>query len=231
MSEIRRSRYVRDDEHNPYAAPEADFSPEAEGRELVDEAEQIRREYQKHEINVKSIGLLYYLSAAFCVLMAVAFVLGGSRMANRENPIGPGGVSQFLVGLGIFVGLIGGLNIAIGIGLRRLRSWSRWGAVIQTSLGLLMLGIRSLSLLASGHSPDELVGQLLAILLSVYVLSLLLSPKSPMIFSAEYQDVIAQTPHIRTGTSVLVKVLLGFVGILLLFAFIGGLLAALQGNR
>ena len=57
-----------------------------------------------------------------------------------------------------------------------------------------------------------------------YILYLLLSPKGSMVFSDEYKEIIARTPHIRYKSSCLMVFLIVFVVVLVvigLFAFIG----------
>lgn len=230
MSEISHFPSARDDQ-NPFAAPEADLSPGAEGREAIEEAEQIRREYQKHEANVKSIGLLYYLGAGLFGLACIGSLVGLTLLSRLEGAANVVAFRSYFVGIGIGFGLIAVVGFALGFGLRRLLNWARWGAVIQTSLVLVLIVLGMLNLLVTEGSRVEMLGQFLPLLLWIYILSVLISPKNQVVFAPAYKEVIAQTPHIRTGTSLLVKILLAIVGGLILIAFILAFLAAMQSNH
>jgi len=85
-------------------------------------AEQIRNDHLKHEASIKSVGVLYFLAAAFLIL---AGVLG--LTANQ----GAG------VGLGLFCLAIGAAQIWVGIGLRGLKPWARIPTGILSGVGLL----------------------------------------------------------------------------------------------
>lgn len=224
MPDTPRSRY-RAELDNPFAAPEADLSAGAEGREVPDDAEQIRREYQRHEANVKSVGLLQYLGAIVCGILSFGLLMALPRLGSdgrfREE------MRPFFVGMTIGFGLFAVVNAFLGYGLRRFRNGARWTVVVLTSIGALMYGIGTLRLLAQGAEAPEILGNVMALLISVYILSILTSPKNAMVFSPEYQAIIAETPHIKTGTSLVVKVLLAVVGGLVLL----GVLAALLANR
>lgn len=167
------------------------------------DAEDIRNEHIKHEASIKSIGILYGLGAVAMLVMGVVFMFSLLGTASRA----PSGQSEpaFLLGFGAIFVVLGGLQLAVAIGLRRLKPWARVVAGIFSGIGLM--------------------GFPLGTLINGYILYLLFSQKGKMVFSEEYQDVIAQTPHIKYRTSVLVWIFLGLVVFLLLF----GLLAAFRG--
>lgn len=178
-------------QENPYAAPQTD--PFLEGAE-VSSAEAIRKEHIKHEASVKSIGLLYAIGAFFLLLggagLFVLFFLTAAGQAGGAEPDGVSFVftlilSCFYVGLGVLQGFMAS-------GLRKLKPWARWAAVVFSVLGL--------------------IGFPIGTLISAYFLYLLLSEKGTMVFSPEYKDIIAQTPHIKYQTSrVLLVVLILFL--------------------
>jgi GYF domain 2 len=85
-------------------------------------AEQIRLEHIKHEASVKSVGFLYFLSAAILIL------IGSLGVASS------GGRGMALV---LFFLVIGVAQIWVGIGLRGLKSWARVPTGILSGLGLL----------------------------------------------------------------------------------------------
>ena len=55
-----------------------------------------------------------------------------------------------------------------------------------------------------------------------YILYLLLSAKATTIFSAEYKTIIAQTPHIKYRTSLVVKIVLVLFVAVIVLAVVGG---------
>jgi hypothetical protein len=93
--------------------------------------------------------------------------------------------------------LTGIAHLVLAYGLRRLRSWARWPTVVLSFIGLL--------------------GFPLGTLISALILANLLGKKAAMVFSPEYKDIIAATPHVKYKTSIIVKVFL----VLLLLALIG----------
>jgi hypothetical protein len=77
------------------------------------------------------------------------------------------------------------------------RSFRRWGRVV----GCVLSGI-------------GLLGFPIGTLINAYILYLFLSKKGRTVFSPEYQDVIAATPHVKYRTSIIVWILLALVGAL-----------------
>lgn len=182
---------------NPYAAPpiEADlamaYSPF--GADLSQD-EQIRHEYLSHEASVRSVGILYYLGAFFLgigSLSTVAFFLLPVLLSSGDSQMGsPDNLAFAIVIPAILLALYGLLTVLFFFtarGLRRLQPWSRISSGILSGLGLLQFPIGTL--------------------INVYILYLLLSPKGGMVFSPEYREIIARTPHIKCKTSLLVKIL------------------------
>lgn len=216
------------DEANPYAykAPEAEPPSEIEDQEPAQGAEAIRWEYQGHESEVRSIGLLYYLMAGFLGITSVAMLGLGFTLAAQDQPREPGPppLSDHLIAFGILIGLMAMINILLGLGIRRLRNWARWLVLVQTILGSGTIAAGTLSQLQIEGPQVSMLGPAVILLISAYIISLLASPKSRVIFSAEYREVIAQTPEIRTGVSPTMKLLLFVTGALFLLAFLGGLL-------
>ena len=83
-----------------------------------------------------------------------------------------------------------------GIAIRRLRKWSRVVATIFACIGLLGFPVGTL--------------------ISAYILYLLLSAQGTMVFSSEYQQIIAETPHVKYQSSKAVKWIL----IIMVFIFL-----------
>ena len=156
------------------------------------DAESTRKMYLNHEASVKGVGSLYILGGGLGVL-GLLLLFGGVAFGG-----GIGG--QEMVVLVLFGG-IGVVQLIAGLGLRRLSSTSR-------VLGSVIAGI-------------GLIGFPIGTLISAYILYLLLGAKGKVVFSPEYQQVIAQTPHIKYRTSKVVWVLL----IVVLLIIVLGLVA------
>lgn len=181
---------------NPYASPASDaktFDTQGE----TSQAEAIRREHIGHETSLKSVGLLYLLGAILLLPSGgiALFVAATTDMAAEERVI--------VMGFSVFYLVMGVLFCALFSGFRKLRSWVKIPATIVAAIGLL--------------------GFPLGTLINGYILWLMHSQKGSMVFSSAYQDIIAQTPHVKYRTSPAVWILLLVVGLLL----IGGCLAGI----
>jgi hypothetical protein len=111
----------------------------------------------------------------------------------------------FALGAALFLLTVGGLQLWVGLGLRKLRPWTRIAAGILSGIGLIAFPLGTL--------------------INGYILYLLFSKKGSTVFSADYQRVIADTPHIKYRTSILVWIVLG----LLVLVVVGGIAAAVMG--
>src|SRR3954471_16602837 len=88
----------------------------------LNSSEQIRREHLNHEASVKSVGLLYFLGAAFLLLACVAVFATDNAITTVVT----------VVILCVSAGMIW-----TGFGLRKLRPWARIASRIISGLGLL----------------------------------------------------------------------------------------------
>ena len=143
-----------------------------------DDIEAYRQLYLNHEASVKSIGSLYLLGAIICIPTGVVMAL---TVANRNANL-----PAEMIGIGLFYTAIGITQMVVGLGLRNLKTWARWVAAVISLPGLAVIPIGTL--------------------ISAIILYLLISKKSAIVFSSEYKDVIAQTPHIKYRTSIIVWV-------------------------
>lgn len=169
-----------------------------EGMSMDSNAEVLRRQYIRHEAGVKSVGLLYLLGGA-------GFLLGGfgvlaGALGRLEN------LSEVLLPAALMT-LIGALMIYTAINIRKLKRWTRIPIGILSGIGLLGFPVGTL--------------------INLYILYLVFSQKGQMVYSEEYQQVIAQTPHIKYRTSILIWILLGIV----LLIVVAGLIAAMTSRR
>lgn len=173
-------------ESNPYAPPQVTIL--SAPRSEIEEAEAIRKEHIKVEATVKSVGTLYYLGAFMFIVFGLmtAFVPSMDKSAGQGEALF---ISVFVLAFGIAYGVL-------GYGLRRLLSWARWPTVALSFIGL--------------------IGFPVGTLISILILVNLLGKKATLVFSPEYKDIIAATPHVKNKTSIIVKVLL----VLLLLALL-----------
>jgi hypothetical protein len=104
----------------------------------------------------------------------------------------------FYLGLGILQG-------ATAMGIRKLQNWARYVAVVFSVIGLLGFPIGTI--------------------ISAYFLYLLLSQKGTMVFSDEYKEIIAATPHLKYKTSIIVIILLILLVVILVFGALALVLA------
>lgn len=187
-------------QNNPYAAPVATMS----ATPAASQAENIRNQYLSHEASVKSVGLLYMLGGGITMLLGVGYLFGGiSLLTGGQEEFAQ--IGPILAGVGAFCMLLGGLQIYSAISLRKLGAPGRIIATIFSGIGLLGFPIGTL--------------------ISGYILYLLWSAKGNFVFAPEYKNVIAQTPHIKYKTSIVVWILLG----LLVLLFAGAIMAAFVG--
>lgn len=164
-------------------------------------SEQIRQEHIKHEASVKSIGLLYFLSAGFLILSGTIAVTSARGVAES--------VAAALVLLAFAAGFI-----TVGIGLSRLKPWARIAGAIFSGLSLFIC--TPVALLARGAG-----GVAFGAIINAYALYLLLSRKGKTVFSDGYKQVIQDTPHIKYRTSILVWIVGGLVLLILLMGVLG----------
>ena len=96
-------------------------------------------------------------------------------------------------------------QLAAGWGVRGLRKWGQVVGCVLSALGLLAFPVGTL--------------------INLYVLYLLLSKKGRTIFSPEYREVVAATPHVKYKTSILVWIFLALLVALVAAAFLVPMLA------
>ena len=139
----------------------------------LNDPEGIRLAYIGHEASVKSVGTLYVLGA---VLIGLSAIFNLWVMFS-----GGGGATEASWATIAFLAIISALQFQVGSGLRKLKKSSR-------AIGAILAGI-------------GLLGFPIGTIISAYILYLLMSRKGTMVFSPEYQQVIAATPHIKYKSS------------------------------
>ncbi len=183
-------------EQNPYESPKSDistFPQPGQGEEGSSQAEQIRRGYLNHEANVRSVGLLFYVSTGFFSFAAIATLRYAPAMAIRHFAFG----------------IVAGFA---GYGLRRLKSWARIPAAILIGLGLVNMA-RALT-----SSPADALGNGLGAAIYLYVLFLVWGTRGRYVCSDEYRAIVAQTPHIKYKPSIIVKICAGLLLLVVVLA-------------
>ncbi|NNE00926.1 MAG: hypothetical protein HKN47_26725 [Pirellulaceae bacterium] len=181
---------------NPYA-PTTNISAEPIA---TDDVEAYRRKYLNHEASVKSIGVLYLLGAIFMVPAGLFITV--AAFVDPPQGDAPGAIFMALLGL-LYLGL-GVLQGSAGIGLRKLKPWARVVGIIFSVIGLLAIPLGTI--------------------IAAYFLYLLLSQKGQIVFSDQYKEVIAQTPHIKYKTSIIVWIFLVLLVLLIALGVAGALL-------
>ncbi len=163
-----------------------------------DNAEELRQNHLSHEAHVKAVGFLYIVAG--CLFGISGCTVAFDPETSRRHQFAP------LYGL---LGLTFALTlISTGMGLRKLRPWSRTLSGVIAGVGLLIFPVGTL--------------------VNGLVLYLLFSDKGSMVFSDLYRRVIAATPHLKYRTPILIWILLGLV--LLLF-IAGAFYAAFSGSH
>jgi hypothetical protein len=160
----------------------------------------IRRQYLSHEASVKSMGTLYFLGS---IILTISGVMNLLTISSKS-----GGIFGVVMAA-LFLGLAA-LQFWLGRGLRRLDGGVRIVAIVFAAIGLLGFPIGTL--------------------ISGYFLYLLVSQKGQMVFSPQYQDIIAATPHVKYKTSVVVWILLGLVVLLVVFGIGAALLSSARNH-
>jgi hypothetical protein len=112
------------------------------------------------------------------MMVIVGFLSATSAIPSSTN---------FAIGGGVVFFSLGVILVCTGIGLRKLKRWARVVSAILSGFGLLRFPVGTF--------------------INAYVLYLLLSKKGRMVFSQEYQRIIAETPDIKYKTSLLIWIL------------------------
>lgn len=128
------------------------------------------------------------VGALYYLGAGIAVLAGGSFLASGADA---GGLGAIMLAFGV-------AGLFVGWGLRALRRWSQVVGSVMAAFGLLGFPVGTI--------------------INLYILYLFLSKKGRTVFSPEYQDVIAATPHVKYRTSIIVWIFLALILGLLLFA-------------
>ncbi|GAC1449202.1 MAG: hypothetical protein NVSMB9_32940 [Isosphaeraceae bacterium] len=210
---------------NPYAPPDAALgeAPVLASSELA-EAEATRRIDLNPEASVRSLGSLHLLGAILSLLGLIA--VGGFLVSQLAGGSATPMSNVFIVVMVLYLAVVGGISLALGLGLRKLQPWARWVDTAFIGLSIAANVVQVVSGSRQGLPMPAILGMLFgSSLIPGYMLYLLLSRKATVIFSPEYREIIRKTPHIQYKTSCLVKgviiVFLAVIGFAIAAAFIG----------
>lgn len=178
---------------SPYAPPRAVV---VDAPATGSEAELTRREHIRHEVQLKSVGALYYLGGALMLFGAISILFtllaAGSRPGTTHAPR----MDALFVGIVVLYFVLGTGALFLGWGFRRLKPWVRIPGGILAALGL--------------------IGFPVGTLINGWILYLMFGKKGQVVLGPDYQAVIEATPHIRYQRSVGDWIALGIVVVLLL---------------
>jgi hypothetical protein len=158
---------------NPHAPPHLPIEPAPTHQGTV---EAVRREHLEREASIQALALLFYLIGGL-TLIATVFALATRSNAGLEiRPAVWGIVDVLAYTAGIAA------TVAVGYGLRRLRSWVRVPAIVLGIIGSLSFPFGTL--------------------IFPYFLYVLLSAKGKRVLAPDYAAVVAATPSMRYPRSV-----------------------------
>lgn len=163
---------------NPYAAPQAVVDDVAPGQS---HAETVRRAHVRHEVQIRSVGSLYYLSTFFMLIAGAGLLFSPIQVEGPAPVIWVGAL--YLV-LGLAFGFL-------AHGFRRLRPWVRIPGAILSGLGLLAIPVGTL--------------------VNGWILYAMFSKKGRTILDPSYDAILRATPHIRYVRSLGDKIALGIL--------------------
>ncbi len=112
---------------NPYAAPSTDATANAQ----FSNQEILRKKYISHEVSIKSIGILYWISGLLMSLSLFALSLNLQENGGSVVPV----VSS--IAISVFF-------IFVGIHIRKFKRWARIVAIILSVIGLIGFPIGTL---------------------------------------------------------------------------------------
>ncbi len=117
---------------NPYQTPSANVGPNYRDLQNVGNAAAMRSEYLSHEAAIRSIGVLYFISAGiFLILVPTGLVMLAENQAAG-------------IGMVAMSAICAALSIWMGIAVRRLNARVRFAVGITSAIGLFNLPIGTL---------------------------------------------------------------------------------------
>ncbi len=200
---------------NPYLPPEAPAGlgfPASANREL----DEMRRKFLGQESIIRGIAYVHYALAIFG-----AVILGDLGFWQPFQLNGMRGwftSADFLV-IASFGGALG-INLALANGLRTLQPWARWAEIILLEIAAVVsLALIGVFAFRGNRQAPVVLG--LIFVIEIFVLSLLLRTRGAVVFSKGYLELRQRTPHIKSGTGLLMKFWVILLSVLLIGLVIG----------
>ena len=183
-----------DGAYNPYAPPSADVSFTSGEGDAADEL--TRRQLLRHEASIRTVGTLHYVSFVGLALVTVGLTAAVVMSGQAE----------------MFSSILSILALAaftmffyyVASGLRKLNPSVKIWATLISCFGLL--------------------GFPLGTLFNLYILWLLHSDKGKRVLTAEYQAIVARTPHIKYQTAWWLWAILITFGIIFVVLMVVGMM-------
>lgn len=171
----------------------------AEPGETNDRA--VRRVYLRREASARAIGLLFYFQAVVLLLFIGSWT---GRVLESLKNLKPGPEVRVLQISILHEGtmLLAGTTalFVMGAGLRMLREWGRWvsaALMAQTALGSLVL-LATLALIGlEGLAPAAYLIVVAGVTVPLWTLFVVLAPRSEVVFSASYRELVVRTRGVR----------------------------------
>lgn len=168
---------------NPYASPSIVETTLQPVQAVETEAEPIRRRLIATEESMLSMGSLMYLVGVLCGLVTL-ICLAAAIYSMSWHPTW----WKMLVSAGLW-GTASAAFLALGRGLRQLRSWAGWLIAIASCLAMVALLVE---VLARGDAMALIAAPILAC-----PILLVCGKKGRAVMSQEYAEIRRQTPHIQ----------------------------------
>ncbi len=164
-----------------------------------DAAVAVREAHLRHEVQLKSVGLLYYLGGLGLAAAALALVLAA---IDRKEGL-PAPTAAMLLPLLVYLAFGAGAFV-VGYGFRRLRTWVKIPGTVFSVLGLINFPVGTL--------------------INGWILYLIHCQKGRTVLGPDYRRIIEATPQVKYRRGVGEWIVLGLLVALLLG--LGVLLAA-----
>ena len=181
---------------SPYAPPAAalqEHDPAADSQ-----AESIRSSRVRHEVQLKAVGSLYLFFGAMLLVAAIGTAIVMFDESTRSGAAESLGMMTAVTAVYL---VLAALQLTVGYGFRRLRSWVRIPGGIIAGIGLLAIPVGTL--------------------INGYILYLMFGERGRVVLAPNYRAIIDATPHIRyrrtvgdwIALGILVLMVLGVVGL------------------
>ena len=175
--------------NNPYAAPQ---TTDLELPNTDSPSEKVRKYCIATETSIKSTGALYII---FGVVSLVGNVSLGIAVSQNSFFAKFSTIELIILA---FIGVVGCFGIVCGIALRRLTVFGRISGTVLSVLGLLAIPIGTIA--------------------CTYFLYVLWSKQASTVLSLDYKKIIADTPHVRYGASLVANLVAAAVIITIIAA-------------